>query len=138
MNSYMFTPEQLQQYALEKYPVDEQVFNNGFIKEKFDLNEKARKALIEGYDLAANSSVQEIDDRVNEAYYKGRKDILSKLPKWKKADRDIFVDTIDFAVKYLHDGGDYSDYEEVVVTNRVHAGEYYLDLCDLEVLGKED
>lgn len=137
MNSYVFTPEQLKQFALEKYPIDEKIFNNGFIKEKFDLNEKARKAFIDGYNLAANSSVQETDDQVNEAYHKGRKEILAKLPKWKIAERDMFVDTIDFAVKYLHDGGDHSDWEEVIVTNRVKAGESYFELCDLDVLLSE-
>ena len=138
MNSYVFTQEELKQYALEKYPIDEQIFNNGFIIEKFDLNEKARQAFIDGYDLAANSSVQETDDQVNEAYYKVKREVLDKLPKWKKEDRDIFVDTIDFAVKYLHDGGDHSDYEEVIVTNRVQAGEYYLELCDLDELGNSN
>lgn len=136
-NSYMFTPKQLEKYALEKYPIDEHIFNNGFIREKFDINEKARKAFIEGYDLAANSSVQKEDERVNEAYYKGRKDALCKLPRWKKATRDMFVDSIDFAVKYLHDGGDYPDYEETVVTNRVKEGEYYIELTDLDGLSTE-
>ena len=138
MEGYILTPQQLQKYALEKYPIDERVFNNGFLKEKFDLNERARKAFIDGYDLAANSSVQETDDKVNDAYHKGRKEVLSKLPKWKKAERDMFVDTIDFAVKYLHDGGDHDDYEEVIVTNRVQKGEYYIELCDLDQLAKDN
>lgn len=138
MYSYMFTQEQLKQYALEKYPVVlETVQNLDGVARRFDINKEARDAFIEGYDLSANLSVQETDDQVNEAYYRARKEILSKLPKWKKADRDIFVDSIDYAVKYLHDGGDYSDYEEVVVTNRVKAGEYYLELCDLDVLAVE-
>lgn len=134
------TPEELEKYALEKYPVFNQTFksNIGDFYETVDLNERVRKAFIEGYGIAVNESVQEKDDEVNEAYYRGRKDILKKLPRWKKSDRDVDSDCIEYAVFYKNNGGDYPDYDTVTVTNRLHKGEMYLELSDLEILLKEE
>lgn len=68
----------------------------------------------------------------------GRSAVLRELPKWRAAKRDVFSDTIDFAVKFMNDGGDHEDYETVVATNRLSAGEEYIDISDLIHLQKEE
>ena len=63
-----------------------------------------------------------------------RKEIEKDLPRWKEAERDYDSDTIDFAIKYPHDGGDHDDYFTIEVTNRLRKGDYYIELADLDVL----
>lgn len=56
--------------------------------------------------------------------------------QFKISDRYMESDSLDFLVKYRHDGGDYSDWDELIPTTRVMEGEKYIDLCDLaEFLG---
>ena len=93
-----------------------------------------------------NNTAQGIIDDVVKSYYpmafKGHKDYekgyadgntaaKNAIPKWKIAERDFNSDTIDFAIKYKHDGGDNPDYESVEVTNRIRKGEEYFELSDL-------
>lgn len=53
-----------------------------------------------------------------------------RYPKWRKATCDIESDTIDYLVKFKHDGGDGKDWEEIIPTNRLKMGEWYLELSD--------
>lgn len=74
-----------------------------------------------------------------ESFLKNIQDVAKitlQLPVWKKAERDIDCDTCDFIVKYKHDGGDRSDWEENIMTNRLRKGELYIDICDLDKLPK--
>ena len=80
------------------------------------------------------NEVDSWDDGYNTGYNDGKAETLKGLPIWKIADRDINSNTIDFAVSYTQNGGDYSDWEEVIVTNRLKEGERYLELSDLEKL----
>lgn len=63
---------------------------------------------------------------------------LESTPKWKVAKDDISDATIEYAIKYPHDGGDYDEYETVEVTNRVRKGEQYFELEDLLELPVEE
>lgn len=68
----------------------------------------------------------------------GRSMASRDLPKWRVAKRDVFSDTIDFAVKFMNDGGDHEDHETVVATNRLSAGDEYIDITQLLHLKKEE
>ena len=59
-----------------------------------------------------------------------KEELFEHLPVWRKADYDINADCIQFLVKYTHDGGDHPDWVEVIPTNRVYEGEYYLEIND--------
>lgn len=85
-------------------------------------------------------TIEEIEKKADEKsqYEKGREDALKNCPKWKKAEEDIMSDTIDYAIKYRIDGGDYPDYDTVVVTNRLKRGDYYIELSELENLLTEN
>ena len=51
-----------------------------------------------------------------------------RLPKWIKATCDMDSETPDYLIKFRHDGGDGEDWDEIVPTNRVKAGECYIEL----------
>lgn len=57
-----------------------------------------------------------------------RAELFAAIPKWKKANYEMNSDSIDYLVKYTHDGGDGPDWIEVVPANRVHEGEDYLEI----------
>lgn len=99
----------------------------------------AKKIVFAGQVAMSISDYKDAEKRafergVKEGYEKGVKSAKELIPTWKVADRDLFTDTIDFAVKYTHDGGDNPDYDTIEVTNRVMKGEEYFDLYDLEKL----
>ena len=58
-------------------------------------------------------------------------DARIKGAQFKISDRDMESNSLDFLAKYRHDGGDYSDWDELIPTNRVMKGEEYIDLGDL-------
>ena len=74
------------------------------------------------------------DPHKTDLYKLGKSETLKSLPRWKKADRDIISNTIEFAVPYTNDGGDHADWVEVIVTNVVHKGENYFEISELEKL----
>ena len=51
-----------------------------------------------------------------------------RYPKWRKATCDMDSETPDYLIKFRHDGGDGEDWDEIVPTNRVKAGECYIEL----------
>lgn len=112
-------------------PFDEEVF--------FD-NNKPVDDFMYFFRAQYRKTIEEIDKSLDEKsqYEKGKEDALKNCPKWKKAEYDIMSDTIDYAVKYRRDGGDYPDYDTVVVTNRLKRGDYYIELSDLETLLTEN
>ena len=57
-----------------------------------------------------------------------------RIPKWKKSTCDVESDVIEYLVKFKHDGGDHEDWEEIIPTNRLKKGEWYLDFSDNEFL----
>lgn len=57
-----------------------------------------------------------------------------RIPKWKKSTCDVESDAIEYLVKFKHDGGDHEDWEEIIPTNRLKKGEWYLDFSDNEFL----
>ena len=129
-------PDEIEQYALSLYPI---TMTNVEVAEKgswlkIDVNQPIREAFIKGYHLACVDWTKGVAQAANEYFKKGYKAALEKCPKWKVADRDLDCDTIEFAVMYRNDGGDYPDYDTVTVTNRLHKGEMYLELCDLDAL----
>ena len=124
--------EELEKYALELYPEKWVPVQN--TTELIDVNESVRKAFIRGYNDAFGDAHVFVAKISSEQYQKGRQEALARCPKWKRAERDVNSDTIDYAVKYLNDGGDYADYETVTVTNRLQKGELYLELSDLDEL----
>ena len=130
------TREKFQELAYEKYPVHKVTVKSpiGDYYSDYDANELPRKAFMEAYDILDTSHALEIDRAVR----KNQTEMLSKLPKWHKADRDIDTDSIDYAILFRQDGGDYSDYDTVEVTNRIRKGEWYFDLGDLHKLLKEE
>ena len=76
------------------------------------------------------------DVTLNEQTRKYSKNLLNlaikemDLPQWKKAEYDIYDDSICYLVKYTHDGGDHQDWDEIIPTNRVKEGEMYLEIDD--------
>lgn len=118
--------ENLTKLACDAFPVmlKQVTLEDGSI-ETVDINKRAREAFRIGY-LTGQS-----EDFVSKIRKETKESILNKLPKWKSATRDIDSDSIEFLVKYRHDGGDGSDWDEVVPTNRLHEGENYLEISDL-------
>lgn len=55
-----------------------------------------------------------------------------RLPKWHRATCDVDSDSLDYLVKFKHDGGDYKDWDSLQITNRLREGEWYLDISDDE------
>ena len=51
-----------------------------------------------------------------------------RLPKWITATCDMDSETPDYLIKFRHDGGDGEDWDEIVPTNRIKAGESYIEL----------
>ena len=128
----------LELYPIKTYPIQCKDFNR---VETVDLNEVARKAYMSGYEDCM-MELLETTKKTGKDYFEsgrniGKMEILKNLPKWRTASDDIFSDTLDYIVKYKHDGGDYEDWESPIVTNRVLKGEEYLEICDLINLGKE-
>lgn len=117
--------ENLTKLACDAFPVmlKQVTLEDGSI-ETVDINKRAREAFRIGY-LTGQS-----EDFINHIREITKKSILSKMPKWKVATRDIDSDCIEYLVKYRHDGGDYSDYDEVIATNRLHKGEQYFEISD--------
>ena len=119
----------------------------------FDSKETPSKEVIENVRQRANRLVELVKEELEKDYvvidkeaYKRvlnqyaelrKNDAAKKMPKWKVSGREQFSDTIDFAVKFMNDGGDYPDYETVIATNRLSAGEEYIELADLISLPKE-
>jgi hypothetical protein len=124
----------LELYPIKPYPVQCKDFNR---VETVDLNEAARNAFIKGCEESFIYDHLLVEQSFKNGVQKGKNEILKKLPKWKKATRDIECDTLDFIVKYNHDGGDDSDWESCVVTNRLKNGESYIEIEDLMILDSE-
>lgn len=85
----------------------------------------------------ANEYINNSEDvTLNEQTRKYSKNLLNlaikemDLPQWKKAEYDIYDDSICYLVKYTHDGGDHQDWDEIIPTNRVKEGEMYLEIDD--------
>ena len=74
----------------------------------------------------------------DQGYKDGKEDALMDMPHWKKADRDWIDRDICYLTLVTQDGGDYPDYEVVAATNRIIKGEWYLDICDLDKLPKDE
>ena len=126
------TKEQIEKRALELYPINPypvqcKDFNRVVT---VDINETQRNAYIAGYNEALEQTTKALSKEA-------RNKILDSLPKWKRAELDIYNDSLDYVIKITHDGGDYSDWEECIVTNRVKKDEYYIDISDLVELGNE-
>ena len=133
------TREEAEKLALEKYPVSEQTFKSDTGEMiLYDVNERPRKAFIDAYQLFLKDNEAALKKAAEDAADYAKRQALKNCPKWKRADRAIDSDCIDYAVLYRNDGGDYDDYYTVIATNRLHKGELYVELCDLENLLEED
>lgn len=108
----------------------EQTFHEDVKRYATELLELARKELVK-----EGTSKNEMGTILYDAGFEdGKAEALKDMPRWKKADRDIISNTIEFAVPYTHDGGDHADWVEVIVTNAVRKGENYFEISDLEKL----
>jgi hypothetical protein len=92
--------------------------------------------------LEANKKLNN-GEELDETYIKSaaadmKDELFKKLPEWKIAERDIDCDTLEFLIKFKHDGGDGPDWESIEVTNRLHKGEKYIEIYDLEQLPKSE
>jgi len=130
------TREEFKELAEKKYPVQNVTVksNVGDFYTTHDVNELPRKAFMEAYEILLLEHMADIDKTIDET----KKYMLGKLPKWHKADRDIDTDILEYAILFRQDGGDYPDYDTVEVTNRLHKGEWYFELSDLQKLLKEE
>lgn len=116
----------LNEISFDAYPENiKKITNEDGTIELIDVNKRVREAFRLGY-MSGQS-----DDFVKSIRDEVKKSILSRLPKWKIADRDIDSDSLEYLVKYKHNGGDYSDWEEAIPTNRLHKGEQYMEIADL-------
>lgn len=133
------TREEAEKIALEMYPVAEQTFKSevGDFYTTYDVNERPRKAFMEAYQIFMDDNASVVKKAAEEAAEYAKRQALKNCPKWKRAERAIDSDCIDYAVLYRNDGGDYEDYDTVIATNRLHKGELYIELCDLENLLEE-
>ena len=98
-----------------------------------------------GFHKGKEEALKELDESgkvhcksFDKGYDAGKREALKDMPKWKVAKKDEDCDTLDYAILYKHDGGDYKDYYTVEPTNRLKQGDLYLELEELEKLPHEE
>ena len=93
------TRAEAEKIALEMYPVAEQTFksNIGDFYTTYDVNERPRKAFMEAYQIFLNDNASAVKKAAEDAAEYAKRRALKNCPKWKRAERAIDSDCIDYA-----------------------------------------